>query len=198
MLSVFSVLFVIAFITAALLAGEVFAQKSRAMNALRQWQTYLAALVGLTAIIVSIAIPEELAKARDNKAKEKLENAYLIDLATRLGRFEDDVRAHSEVVKKAMQDGADVNNCLSAFSALSSFPINTSIQPPSAFELQNLSSQTYFNLSNASDLQSRYVRAISATSSSDCYKDPTAILGYMSNVHETWLPIVKGTRSSLQ
>ena len=82
--SFYIALLLILLATAALLLGEVFAKDSRVVGALRDWQTYLAALVGLTAIIASLAIPSEFAKAEEAEARKNLEVAYLIDLRTRL------------------------------------------------------------------------------------------------------------------
>ena len=196
--SFYIALLLILLATAALLLGEVFAKDSRVVGALRDWQTYLAALVGLTAIIASLAIPSEFAKAEEAEARKNLEVAYLIDLRTRLDRFEMDARSHLALIEGVMEEGADVNSCVAALSVLSQFSFDTTIDHPDNFALQNLSPQVYFSLSQATAVQRRYARALSSLSSTDCMNNPAISIGHIFNTHQTYLPILESTKQSVQ
>lgn len=181
------VLIMVAAITAVLIAGEISAPKNKIIAALRIWQTYLAALVGLTAVIISIAVPQEIAAAKERDAMRKLENAYLVDLRTRLDSFKRDVRTHLDLLEAIIEGGnVRIDDCNNALRTFERWQAYASINAPDNFALTNLSTQTYFQLSRFSGFQNTYAKRLNAFTTTDCTNNPTAVVGDLVNLNRLY------------
>jgi hypothetical protein len=168
----------------AIILMQAVIPQNKYLAAMREWQTFSAAVVGLAAVVISIVVPNQWADQKASREAQKLETAYLKSLNTSLVVFKQDVESNLAVIRIARDADVTQLTCQKTLEMVrTGANLTVLIDSSQDATFRALPPESYMLLQESLYLQRVYRELISSTNTLNCMTKPEAALENLEDTH---------------